>query len=300
MNVINYKVCPLCGSPDIKKHMEVKDYFLSGENFALFQCSQCEFVFTQSHPGKEDISSYYKSEDYVSHSNTRKGVVNRLYHIARGYMLGRKGKLIQRLIHRKPGKILDIGSGTGFFLNHMKEHGWDVMGIEPSEEGRKFCWDQFALETGDEETFFSLSEDSFDVITLWHVLEHVQDLDEYMIKIRSILSKDGILLLALPNLNSLDALIYKGKWAALDVPRHLWHFSPSSFQKLATKNQFQLVKMKSMPLDAVYVSLLSEKYRNNPLGFLAGGFIGLLSLALGLINVKKSSSIIYVLKKREA
>ena len=296
MSVVNYNKCPLCESSDIKKHMEVKDYFLTGENFTLFQCSHCAFVFTQAHPGKEDISPYYKSEDYVSHSNTREGIVNKLYHFSRGYMLGRKRKLIQRLIQNKTGKILDIGSGTGFFLNHMKEHGWDVTGIEPSEESRKFCMDQFALDIKDEKSLFSLAENSFDVVTLWHVLEHVQDIDEYMIKIRSILKKDGNLLIALPNFNSLDAAIYKGKWAAYDVPRHLWHFTPFSFKKLAAKYQFQLLKMKSMPLDAGYVSLLSEKYRNNPLGFLTGGIIGVLSLVLGLINVKKSSSIIYVLK----
>lgn len=298
MTVVNYKNCPLCGGPDIKKHMEVKDYFLSEENFSLFKCSQCEFVFTQAHPGKEDISPYYKSEEYVSHSNTRQGMVNKLYHLARRYMLGRKRKLIQRLTHKKTGTILDIGSGTGFFLDHMKEHGWDVTGIEPSEEGRKFCRNEFALEIKDEKSLFVLPEDSFDVITLWHVLEHVQDMDDYMIKVRSILKKDGILLIALPNFNSLDAAIYKGKWAAYDVPRHLWHFSPFSFKKFAAKYQFQLLKMKSMPLDAGYVSLLSEKYRNNPLGFLTGGIIGVLSLVLGLITVKKSSSIIYVLRKR--
>ncbi len=297
MNVVNYKNCPLCGSSDIKKHMEVKDYFLSAENFSLFRCSQCEFVFTQNHPGKKGISSYYKSEDYVSHSNTREGIVNKIYHFSRGYMLGRKRKLIERLIHKKTGNILDIGSGTGFFLNHMKEHGWGVTGIEPSEEGRKFCREQFALEIQDEKTLFTLDKESFDVITLWHVLEHVQDMDEYMVKIRSILRKDGILLIALPNFNSTDAAIYKGKWAAYDVPRHLWHFTPFSFKKLAAKYQFQLLKMKSMPLDAGYVSLLSEKYRNNPLGFLTGGIIGVFSLFSGLVNVKKSSSIIYVLKK---
>jgi len=296
MTVVNYNNCPLCGSPDIKKHMEVKDYFLSGENFTLFQCSQCEFVFTQDHPGKDNISSYYKSEDYVSHSNTSEGMVNKLYHFFRGYMLGKKRKLIQRLTKKRTGNILDIGSGTGFFLNHMREHGWNVTGIEPSEEGRNFCRDQFALEIKDEKTLFSLPEDSFDVITLWHVLEHVQDIDEYMIKIRSILRGDGILLIALPNLNSTDAAIYKDKWAAYDVPRHLWHFSPVSFQKLTAKHQFQLQKIKSLPLDAGYVSLLSEKYRNNPIGFLTGGIIGVLSLVLGLVNVKKSSSIIYVLK----
>ncbi|MEA1897300.1 MAG: class I SAM-dependent methyltransferase [Bacteroidota bacterium] len=275
----------------------MKDYFLSGENFSLFQCSQCEFVFTQDHPGKEIISSYYKSEEYVSHSNTRDGIVNKLYHFSRGYMLGRKRKLIERLTHKKTRNILDIGSGTGFFLNHMREHGWDVTGIEPSEEGRKFCRDQFALEIQDEKTLFTLDKESYDVITLWHVLEHIQDIDEYMKKIHSMLRKDGLLLIALPNLRSTDAIIYKEKWAAYDVPRHLWHFTPFSFKKLAAKYQFQLLKMKSMPLDAGYVSLLSEKYRNNLLGFLAGGIIGVISLVLGLIDVKKSSSIIYILRK---
>ena len=127
MNIIDYKNCPLCGSPDIKKHIEVRDYFLSGEDFTLFQCSNCEFVFTQAHPEKENISHYYKSEDYVSHSNTHQGIVNRLYHLARVYMLGRKRKLIKRLIGNRTGRILDVGTGTGFFLNHMKEHGWDVV-----------------------------------------------------------------------------------------------------------------------------------------------------------------------------
>ncbi len=212
-------------------------------------------------------------------------------------MLGSKRRLIRKYIGESSGSILDIGSGTGFFLKHMKDHGWKVKAIEPSEEGRAFCKREFSIDAQKPGELFKMEDRSFDAISMWHVLEHVEDMNGYMKKIFSLLKNDGKAFIALPNHLSLDAAMYKDKWAAWDVPRHLWHFTPKTFESLALKHNFKLLKKKSMPLDAVYVSILSEKYRNKPFPLIRGGLIGIVSLIRGLISLNKSSSIIYVLNK---
>jgi cyclopropane fatty-acyl-phospholipid synthase-like methyltransferase len=212
-------------------------------------------------------------------------------------MQEKKYDVVSRASRKDMGTLLEVGAGTGHFAHYMIEYHWDVTALEPDESARKVASEKFQMEIQPIEILGQLKEDSFDVITLWHVLEHVQDIGGYVSHFRSLLRKDGVLIIAVPNHTSRDAKQYGMKWAAYDVPRHLWHFSPASMEKLLTKHGFILEQKIAMPLDAFYVSMLSEKYRGN--GFFGPMFAfvsGMLTWITSMRNVDKASSIIYVAK----
>jgi 2-polyprenyl-3-methyl-5-hydroxy-6-metoxy-1,4-benzoquinol methylase len=156
---------------------------------------------------------------------------------------------------------------------------------------------KFKLTVNTPETLFELPGKSFEVITLWHVLEHLPNLNSSMSQFFKLLKDTGTLVIAVPNINSYDAKKYQQYWAAYDVPRHLWHFSPNTVSLLAEQCGFQIIDIKPMPFDAFYVSMLSEKYKNKKFATLRGLYRGLLSCFICLFNKKKSSSLIYVMKK---
>lgn len=295
MTGLIFKKCPLCDSENIELVLETKDFSVSQESFEVFECKNCDFGFTQNQPIQDEIGKYYQFEDYISHTDTNKGLVNKLYHFARNFMLNKKYRLIKR--YKKPGSLLDIGSGTGYFLNYMKNKSWEVKGVEQEESARFYSEEKFGLKVFPAEKIYFLSEHQFDLITMWHVLEHVHDLNGYMNIIQNNLKDDGCLILALPNKNSFDAKFYKKYWAAYDVPRHIWHFSPKSVKQTAEKYGMKVHKIKAMPLDGIYVSLLSEKHKKNKLALVSGFILGGLFWFLAVLFKKRSSSIIYVLKK---
>jgi 2-polyprenyl-3-methyl-5-hydroxy-6-metoxy-1,4-benzoquinol methylase len=214
-------------------------------------------------------------------------------------MLKKKGNLVSKF--STGNRLLDIGSGTGYFLKAAKERGYSVSGIEKDSKARNFAIDNFGLDVKGEDFLWNINSNSFDVVTLWHVLEHMQNLNEVVDKLFKILSKDGTLILALPNHNSYDAGIYKEYWAAYDVPRHLWHFTPATVEKLLNKHQFKIIKQKTMPLDAFYISLLSEKYRGSGklYQYFKAIIVGIIGFLLSLSNVNQSSSVIYIAKKKK-
>ena len=257
MGVITVKKCPVCGGQDLESFLQVKDHSISGESFEIMRCSDCGLGITQRHPDRDSIDKYYASEDYISHSDTAKGVVNRLYHAVRSFMLGRKQELVDK--HASKGKLLDIGAGTGYFAAHMKGAGWDVIGLEPDEGARQVARENFDLKMNDIAELYNLPDRSFDVVTMWHVLEHVHNLNGDLDEITRVLKLSGTLVIAVPNPTSSDAGKYKEAWAAFDVPRHLWHFSPESMNLLLGNHGFELIETRSMPFDAFYVSMLSEK-----------------------------------------
>ncbi|MBT8219792.1 MAG: class I SAM-dependent methyltransferase [Bacteroidia bacterium] len=276
--------------------MEVKDHSISQETFPLWKCSDCDFCFTQHPPTEEECGQYYESEDYISHSDTKESLTDRMYHLARNYMLRRKWKLVKRYTNnRRQGQLLDYGSGTGYFLDYAIQQGWDVEGIEVSESARKFCKDQFDIDASPAEFLFSTKK-KYDAITLWHVLEHLYDFHRYIDRFKTLLKSEGTLIIAVPNYQSLDAQSYGPHWAAYDVPRHLWHFKPKDLKRLAVKHQMKIVGKYGMPLDALYVSILSEKYRKGG-GLISGGIKGLMSNLKAITNKDKYSSVIYILKK---
>lgn len=299
MERITLHTCPLCGNDYLESVMECKDYYASGETYGLAKCSKCGFLLTQNVPDETEIGRYYETPAYISHSDTRKGLTNSLYHIVRKHMLKRKRRLVENISGRTNGNLLDYGTGTGYFAQAMKEAGWHVTAIEKSEQARKTALDNFGLQVSSEQSFGQLPTGTFHVITLWHVLEHLQNLNEMWEQLRQLLALGGCLIIAVPNCQSADAGYYGNTWAAYDVPRHLWHFSPDTMRQFAEKHGFRLIRTLPMPFDAFYVSILSEKYRQAGLPFVKGMYNGLRAWFQARKQPDKSSSLIYILRVGE-
>jgi len=295
--LIHYKACPLCNSADIKAALAARDYTVSQKTFEIWECGDCTLRFTQDVPDADTIGPYYKSEDYISHTNTRKGLVNNLYHMVRKQTLSDKRRLLSSATRLKQGKMLDIGAGTGAFAAHMAENGWEVTGLEPDEAARAVALSQNNVRLQPMSDFYALTPDSYDAITLWHVLEHVHDLHAYIGQLARLLKREGRIFIAVPNYTSYDAAVYKGAWAAYDVPRHLYHFSPDAMEDLLTRHGLQLQVTRPMWYDSFYISMLSEKYRNGK-GNVAKAFsMGLISDIKAFVDKSRCSSLIYVIGK---
>jgi len=296
MNRVHHRECPVCGSKAINPIITIKDHSVSGEDFVLWQCSQCALRFTQDAPDAASIGPYYQSEDYISHTNTSKGLVSRVYQRVRRLTLQQKASLVKSKTVQK-GSLLDLGAGIGAFVDVMQSEGWAVQGIEPDSGARARAKELYRLDLATPESLYQLPPGSFDAITMWHVLEHVHDLQETMKQLRLLLKREGRLFIAVPNYRALDADIYRTFWAAYDVPRHLYHFAPSSIEALARRHGMRVLQRKPMWFDAFYISLLSSKYRNGKTGWLGAGISGLRSNMRALFNREACSSIIYILGK---
>lgn len=297
MAKFNIQQCPVCNGNKFSPFLTCTDYFVSGEKYQLKKCDSCDFKITENIEDEENIGKYYQSEEYVSHSNTSKGLINSVYHNVRKYMLKQKRKLVENVSATAKGQILDIGTGTGFFLNEMKQKGWQITGTEKSSDAREFTKQEFGLNILPTEELFNLKENSFDIITLWHVLEHIHKLNENMEQLSRLLKTNGKLIIAVPNHTSYDATHYREYWAAYDVPRHIWHFAPEQMQVFGEKFGFSLSNVRAMLFDGFYVSLLSEKYKKSKLPLLNGMFHGKISWFTSLLKPGKCSSVIYVFEK---
>jgi 2-polyprenyl-3-methyl-5-hydroxy-6-metoxy-1,4-benzoquinol methylase len=285
--------CPVCKSENFKNFLIVKDYTVSQESFVIVQCDECDFKFTNPRPTKKEIGKYYKSEDYISHSNKSNNLISKVYQIVRYKTLNDKLSLINKL-HEK-GALLDIGCGTGHFLAVCQKAGWKIKGIEPDEQANQIAHSKTGISIGTD--FLKEKYDQkFDVITMWHVLEHVHDLEEYIQKLNNVLSATGKLVIAVPNSESLDASIYRESWAAYDVPRHLYHFTSSTIQKLLARHGFKLLDKQGMYFDAYYVSMLSEKYKKDRGNLLKAVKQGFESNSYAK-RENNYSSMIYILEK---
>ena len=298
MNKLSINACPLCGGTHLKRVMTCTDFYASGEQFDAVSCEDCGFTFTQGAPVEAEIGRYYETSDYISHSDTKKGAMNAVYHQVRKYMLGKKARLVAKESHRKRGRLLDIGTGTGYFAATMEQRGWKVETIEKNAQARVFAKEHFGLEVKGEEALQEFESGSFDVITLWHVMEHLEHLDETWECLRELLSDRGVLIVAVPNCSSYDAGKYGEYWAAYDVPRHLWHFTPVTIQQLASKHGFIMAARHPMPFDAFYVSMLSEKHRGSSFPFVKGMCTGTVAWFSALGKKERSSSMIYVFRKK--
>ena len=295
---IHYDQCPVCHSGDIHPLFTATDYTVSHEDFTIWQCGQCNLRFTQDVPDAASIGRYYKSEDYISHTNTSKGLTNKLYQRVRKYTLEQKANLIINGTGTVKGSLLDVGCGTGAFLNVMKSKGWEVEGIEPDEDARKIANELYGIEVQEPAGFYNFPHGFFDAITLWHVMEHVHDLHLYIEQLKNLLTQSGKLYVAVPNYESLDGNIYRSFWAAYDVPRHLYHFSPRSVEVLMKQHGLKLVAKKPMWFDSFYISLLSSKYRLGKTKYLSAFINGLRSNITALANNDRCSSIIYIIEKQ--
>ncbi len=289
--------CPVCKSEQVHFALKAKDHTVSGEYFEIWECNHCSLRFTRNPPPPESIGRYYQSENYISHSNTRKGIVNTLYHQVRNRTLASKSKLMHSVTGLKQGDHLDIGAGTGAFVQCMNGKGWHSQGIEPDETARQRALSDHGTRLLPAEAFQTFPEATLDAITLWHVLEHVHELHPYLVHIKKLLKPSGKLLIAVPNYTSYDGMKYKENWAAYDVPRHLYHFSPASMKYLLDANGFNLIRMEPMWFDSFYISLLSEQYASGHSSLLKGFLTGIISNGKALAQKELSSSLIYVAEK---
>jgi 2-polyprenyl-3-methyl-5-hydroxy-6-metoxy-1,4-benzoquinol methylase len=292
----NIKTCPLCGGENFELYLTAKDHTVSKEVFELKKCANCNFIVTSPRPDSKSIGEYYASEDYISHSGKSTTVFDKIYLAARNLTLTWKHQLIKEYF-QKPAHILDYGCGTGEFLSHMKNKGWKVSAVEPNKTAR----DKANLLVGNKvsQDLLSVKDHSIEVITLWHVLEHIHDLNSTILKLKSLLTSGGVIILAVPNPNSRDSVYYKNNWAGYDVPRHLWHFTQDTMAMLLKKNGLKLIAIKPMKLDSYYVSLLSEGYKNAGQSKITSAVKALVRGFISNTSARKSkeySSLIYIAK----
>ena len=297
-STIRYSSCPICGSEKIEHYLKATDYTVSKKVFSIWKCNACNGMFTQDVPDQQAIGAYYKSDNYISHTDTNKGLVNNLYHQVRKRTLRQKQQLINKVTGLNHGRLLDIGAGTGAFVNQMKQAGWDVTGLEPDAATVRRAKDLYGLTLKSSSELLNMAAENFDAVTMWHVLEHVHDLHGTLEKIKDIMVNSGVLIVAVPNYTSFDATAYQQYWAAYDVPRHLYHFSPLSIRLLMDKHGLVVDKIKPMWFDSFYVSLLSEEYRNGKQNLVSGFMHGLKSNLKAIGDRKKASSLIYIIRKK--
>ena len=271
-------------------YRKIKDYSVSNESFELLYNLDLDLAFTHPQPNADILPRYYDSPDYISHTDSKRSLFEKTYQIVKNRALKNKLKLINS--EAEKGHVLDIGAGTGDFLSLLKTNGWHITGIEPNDKAKKIAISKgitFASSTE------KLQTHSFDVITMWHVLEHVPDVQNQISELKRIVKPGGTIFVAVPNFNSFDAHYYGNFWAAYDVPRHLWHFSKTAIDKLFKVQDLKVVKVLPMKFDSFYVSLLSEKYKTGKMNFIKAFFIGLKSNRYGKRNLEYSSHI-YVIK----
>ena len=257
-----------------KKHfLTLKDYSVSKETFDLYHDESLDMLITFPQPSLDNLGKYYESEDYISHTDNQRSLFEKLYHFIKNIALKSKLHLINSLQPNK-GRILDIGAGTGDFLAVAKKEGWQTIGVEPSTKAKSIAINKGVSFV---ESTTELENNSFDVISMWHVLEHVPDLDKQIKELKRLLKPTGTLIVAVPNFKSFDAKQYGKFWAAYDVPIHFWHFSKTAIKLLFEKEKMKLEKVLPMKFDSFYVSLLSEKYKSGKMNFIKAFFVGLLS-----------------------
>ncbi len=274
----------------MKATIPVKDHSVSKEDFVLEYDSTYHMYTTSPRPSLEKLPFYYESEDYISHTDSKRSLFERMYQMVKGITLSRKQKLLKRF-HPSLGSVLDIGAGTGDFLEYLLKSDWHTQGVEPNESARNRAQEKGLVLREN----IDVVTDSFDVITMWHVLEHVYDLEKQIAWLKAHLTKEGTLFIAVPNFESHDAQHYGSQWAAYDVPRHLYHFSEESIKKLFLESGLKVIGTEPMKFDAYYVSFLSEKYRSGKMNFLR-------ALRVGWVSNRKAktsgaySSLIYIIK----
>lgn len=286
--------CPWCGTETNQTVLQLKDYFLTKEDFSIVECPCCGLRFTQPRPCPDVIGKYYQSEAYYSHQENKKGFVPRVYEFVKAFNIKNKAKIA---IGGLPvGKLLDIGCGVGDFLVYVQKQGWDVHGVEPSDAAKKIAETRLGLLPKSPSEYCCFEDHSFDVITMWHVLEHIDDLHFQTSEIVRLLKPGGRLVIALPNFQSFDCQHYKDKWAAWDVPRHLNHFAPDTLRAIINSVGFQNIDTQKLIWDSFYISYMSEGFLGHSFPLIRGAWYGLKSNCKARRN-GMYSSLVYRFKK---
>jgi 2-polyprenyl-3-methyl-5-hydroxy-6-metoxy-1,4-benzoquinol methylase len=286
--------CPICDHNSFREFLKSRDYFLSKEEFTIVICEKCRMKFTNPRPDAIEAIKYYESNEYISHNAQKKNLLNIVYRQVRNISIRRKFHLVKKYNNGKT--LLDIGCGTGEFISYCSEHGYKTTGVEPNENARMFAVDSLHQNVKPESFFNETDQVNFDIITLWHVLEHIHELNERMNKIASLLKPSGTLIIALPNPNSWDAKYYDKFWAAYDLPRHLYHFTTDTLKNLSVKHGFRVTEILPLKFDAYYISLISEKYKFGHTSYIQAILNGIKSNRNGNKSKENYSSLIYILK----
>ncbi|QSS98133.1 class I SAM-dependent methyltransferase [Psychroflexus sp. ALD_RP9] len=266
--------------------MEITDWAHSKEKFKLETVQKGVYKLSEI---PESLEKYYNFNDYISHHNQKKTLTEKIYQGVKHLMFKKKLNLINQYTSQKTLKILDYGCGVGEFVSYLKDNGHQADGFEPNENARKI-----AIDNGVRLVNESLNQHKYDVICLYHVLEHIEDIDDKLKMLYNHLNYDGILIIAVPNHDAFDAKYYKTCWAAWDVPRHIWHFNKNGLRNLIESYSFKLIKRKPLWFDALYISMISETYKKS--SRLKGLMVGLISNLSGLFT-KNYSSNQFVFKK---
>ena len=267
--------CPWCGSEKAQINLWLKDEFLTREDFHICECLTCGLQYTMPRPAKEKIGNYYKSQEYYSHQENKKGFIPRIYESVKKVNLRHKYSLATKNL--ETGKLLDIGCGVGDFLHTPEEKGWECMGVEPSEEAKAIAKKRIKANIINSEELEQIPDNTFDLITMWHVLEHVDNLKWQVEQLQRLIKPNGRIVIAVPNYKSYDGQFYKEHWAAYDVPRHLNHFNKQTITKIFKTKGLQLKKTDKLIWDAYYISYMSELYRIHKLPLLRGAYRGFVS-----------------------
>lgn len=276
----------------MSKHIEAVDHNVSGLHFSISQCDNCGYKFTNPRPVEETIGNYYKSDGYVSHNSTKKGIINKIYHIVRNYQFTRKHKQIVKLQISSGKNLLDIGCGTGDFINYMCQRGWSVDGVETDKQARLLAINNSGVSIF--ESLYSKNLKKYDVITLWHVLEHVYEIKGFVNQLKKLLKKDGLIVVGVPNSASYDANFYGGNWYAYDLPIHSSHFVKGDIKNIANLYGLKLKYIKPLIFDAYYISMLSSKKSKKSI--VGGIFRGFISNIKAKKNGQYSSLTYYLFK----
>ena len=294
------KDCPVCHASSFSNYLNVEDYTVSHKEFTIQQCNSCYFLFTNPRPPAEEIGQYYQSEEYISHHDESKNLMSKVYTSVRDYTIGGKVKMINELSGRK-GTLLDIGCGTGNFIQACKEDGWKIAATEPDQEARNVAVKRVGESIFDTINDHQLEGKTFDIITLWHVLEHVHLLNETIEWLTKHLNPNGKIIIAVPNPQSYDAEKYGKFWAAYDVPRHLYHFTKTTMKKLMGYHGLQVLRILPMWFDSFYVGMLSTKYKNKGINIFDSIKTGIVSNLKGRSakpEAMNTSSLIYIITKK--
>ncbi len=294
--MIYLKQCPVCNNKKFKNWMICTDHSVSNERFNIVSCETCGFLLTNPKPKGNDINKYYQSDNYISHTNKKKGLLSWLYQIIRKKTISSKIKLLKKF--KTNGVHLDVGCGTGEFLYACKKNNYKTIGVEPSKLASKKAVKNYNLKISNDVTLASLEDRSIDSVSMWHVLEHIEDINSFIIQLNRILKNNGIVLIAVPNTDSWDCRHYGKYWAAWDVPIHFWHFSKKTITALLEKHGFEIIQKKPMWYDAFYISILSEEYKNGKKNYFISFLIGMTSNIFAIFNKNNTSSTTYVVKKK--
>lgn len=290
--------CPICKDASLGVSYPVKDHSVSGDIFLLNDCARCGFRFTNPRPSQRTIGRYYESPNYLSHASSGSGLLAQVYRYVRKRMLARKHAVLRR--YHPHGRVLDVGCGTGEFLAYLMGRGYLVQGVEPSPIAREQAIAHHSIEVLPALERVPAQE-QFQVLTLWHVLEHMPHLHDLFKRLYAYLSIGGIVIIAVPDRESWDAQHYGPFWAAWDVPRHLSHFRKRDVQRLLQEHGFELIRTRPMWFDSTYVALLSERYkgRGTLLAWINAIIFGSISNLASALTGRSTSSTIFVARKAE-